>query len=627
MDHGKTELIKALTGADTDRLREEKTRGISIELGFAPFDLPDGRRAGVVDVPGHEKFVHHMLAGVPGFDLVLLVVAADEGVMPQTREHLDILHLLGVENGILVITKTDLIEDEDLLALVAAEIREQVRTTFLEDAPLYCVSARTGKNLDNLVAAMVEMTQHITGKTTSGPFILPIDRSFTLAGLGTVVTGTLVSGQMEAGTTGEVVPGGGKGKLRRLQVHGEDVSLAQAGQRVAVNLGGLSVTRACRGRVLATPGTIKETQVLDARLRLLERSPRPLAHRSRIRLHVGTAEALGRVSLLDCDQVEPGGEAWVQFRLEQPIAAKRGQRFVVRFYSPVQTMGGGWIVEPLAPRRRRHHLPTLQELELKGRGQPEELTLQSLLEHGIAGATPEKMAENLGLAPENMPALLESLKERGEAVRLGEDDNVYLARAVLEEGWQSLQALLREYHDKNLLRQGMPKELARTQLLPKLPPRAFQALLQHLADKNLVIIQREYVKLYHHQVALSEEQSDLLRRMEDAYKMAPFNPPGPRELPLPLADSEREELLQILIDQGLLVHVAENMVFHVQAVDKAELLLGQAASPDGSLTVSDYRRVLNTSRKYTLPLLEYFDARKITRRVGEKRVLTNYPAN
>lgn len=617
-------MIKALTGADTDRLREEKKRGISIELGFAPFDLPDGRRAGVVDVPGHERFVHHMLAGVPGFDLVLLVVAADEGVMPQTREHLDILQLLGVEKGILVITKTDLIEDEELLDLVATEIREQVLDTFLEDAPLYCVSSRTGHNLGKLLEGIVEMTKHLKGRPTAGPFSLPIDRSFTLAGLGTVVTGTLVSGELEAGGTGEVVPGGAIGKLRRLQVHGQDVSRAQAGQRLAVNLGGLSVAQARRGKVLATPGTLKETQVLDARLRLLERSPRPLAHRSRIRLHVGTAEVLGRVSLLDCDRLQPGDEAWAQFRLEQPIAARRGERFVLRFYSPVQTIGGGWIVEPLAPRRRRHHLPTIQELELKSRGQPEELVLQSLAESGLSGVTPEAMAQKLDLPVESISPLLRSLEDQNEALQLGKDDSIHLARSVVDAGWERLHALLEEYHNKYPLRQGMPRELARTRLFPELSPRSFQSLLQHLAHENRIDLRQESIKLKEHRVILSERQSDLLRQIEDAFAESPFNPPDPRNLPSDLDDSDRDEMIQTLIDQGLLVRVADNMLFHARALERAQILLETAAAPDGSLTVSDYRRVLDTSRKYALPLLEYFDTRKVTRRVGEKRVLVKF---
>ncbi len=364
IDHGKTTLVKALTGVDTDRLKEEKQRGISIDLGFAPFKLPGGQKAAIVDVPGHERFIRHMLAGAFGIDMVLLTIAADEGVMPQTREHMDIIELLGVDKGLVVITKKDLV-DEEWMLLMEEEISEYLKGTILDGAPLMAVSAVTGEGIPDLLAAIENIAQQVQERSAEGYARLPIDRVFTIAGFGTVVTGTLWSGKINSGDTLELMPGGLQVKVRNLHVHNDKVNTAYAGQRVAVNLQGIELAEVRRGDLLATPGVLAPSYRIDARLRLLKSSKRSLSNWNRIRFHLGTDETMGRVVLLDRDQLNAGEEALVQLVMEKPVVAYQGDRFVIRYYSPVTTIGGGVVIDPRAPKQKRFREDVLEELSKK----------------------------------------------------------------------------------------------------------------------------------------------------------------------------------------------------------------------------------------------------------------------
>lgn len=619
VDHGKTALIKALTGRDTDRLREEKERGISIELGFAPFDLPGGRRAGVVDVPGHERFIHHMLAGVGGMDLVLFVVAADEGVMPQTREHLDILNLLGVKKGIVVLTKKDLV-DAEWLELVEEEVRETVGGTFLAEAPFFAVSSVTGEGIPELLAAIDAMTQEVEERDPRVSFRLPIDRVFTITGFGTVVTGTLVAGTIRLGDKCELLPGEKEGRVRQLHVHGTPVQEAYAGQRVAVNLTGVALEDVSRGDVLVAPGSLKATTMVDCRLYLLPSAPRPLSHRARVRFHTGTAEVIGRAYLLDKEELEPGDRGLVQFRLEAPVAVRRGDRYVIRFYSPMVTIGGGEVLESHPPRRRRFQEAVIRELELKEKGDPLQLVEQGLWEAGERGIGLGELTTKLGLPAGEREDLLTRLGEEGKLVTLTLDQPHYFHRDVWAALRERALEVLKDFHRQYPLRWGMAKEELRTRHFPSLAPRLFQEFLLALTGEGVLALEREKVKLASHRVSFTPRQEALRQELEALFLAQLFSPPDPAEAISRLGAAEAEEIYLALVEAGTLVRLADDLAFHRRAVEEAKEKLLAHLQAEGSITVSQFRDLLQTSRRYALPLLEYFDAQRLTRRVGDKRV-------
>lgn len=618
VDHGKSTLITALTGTNPDRLKEEQERGMTIDLGFAALTLPDGQTVGIVDVPGHERFLKNMLAGAGGVDVVLLVVAADEGIMPQTREHLDILRLLDVKAGVVAITKCDLV-DAEWLKLVTDEVRAFLQDTPLKDAPVVAVSAVTGQGLPELLNALQEAVARVPARELNAPFRLPVDRVFTLAGVGTVVTGTLISGRVRAGDPIEILPAGLHSRARQIQVHGQKVEEAVAGSRVAINLPGIEKEQIERGMVCVPPGVFQPTRAFDAQLRLLPDAVKGLPHRTRIRLYLGTAEVIGRVSLLDSERLEPGAQGFVQLRLEKPLVAARGDRFVIRTYSPMFTIGGGIVLEPHAPRHRRFDPAVLARLRSLLEGAPEEKVL-AILAQSPVGMDEQELARRAEMDVSSVSAILKHLEEHQQAVRVGD---VWLARSAWEHLRQQVEETLRRYHQQHPLRAGMPREELRSTLGGRLPARLFEAMLLRWQQDGIIALQGTQVRLSGFSIRLNERQQRLANRVEQILREARATPPPVKAIaeqvgaPPPAVKA----MIEVLLEQGVLVKLEEEMYFHRDTLAEFADLVKRTIQEKGSLSVGEFRDLTGSSRKFVVPLLEYFDRIGLTRRVGDVRVL------
>ncbi|MDI6907195.1 MAG: selenocysteine-specific translation elongation factor [Thermoanaerobacterales bacterium] len=621
VDHGKTALIHVLTGIDTDRLREEKERGISIELGFAYLDLPSGRRAGIVDVPGHERFIKNMLAGVGGIDLVLLVIAADEGVMPQTREHLEIIQLLEIKRGIVVLTKIDLV-DEEWLELVREEVTSFLKGTVLEGAPILAVSSVTREGLPELVRLIDELAADLPERRGAGPARLPIDRVFSVTGFGTVVTGTLVDGRLRVGDAVEVLPRGLKARIRSLQVHKRKVDEAGSGQRVAVNLAGVDVSDVDRGQVLVPPQAFRPTQRLDARLELLPEAPRPLKNRARIRFYLGAAEILGRAVILDRDALDPGGRAYAQLILEEPTVAARGDRFVIRSYSPMRTIGGGTVIDPHPPRHKRYRDETIEALATLERGTPEELVVQVLTGRGEALPAGE-VAKAAGLNQETVGESLAALAADGQVETLEcEGQNLYMAAQVYADWRQRVLKALEEYRSSYPLREGYPKEELRSRKFSSVSGRLFLCFLQNLAQRGEIEVLEKSVRLPG-AGSLSPLLEARVKALDDVFAARGFQPPSFVEAAAGqgIGETESSEYLHFLLREGRLIKLGDDLYLHRDTVERAKEAVAAFIREKGEITVGEARDLLQTSRKFALPLLEYLDQVRFTRRVGDKRKL------
>lgn len=621
VDHGKTQLVRALTGIDTDRLKEEKERGISIELGFAPLRLSGGITAGIVDVPGHERFVKNMLAGAGGIDLVLFVVAADEGVMPQTQEHMDILELLQIQKAIIAITKTDLV-DEEWLMLVEDDIKDLLEPTRFAGSPIIPVSVVTGKGLEKLREVVEELAKDVAQKPRVGDARLPIDRIFTITGFGTVATGTLFSGSLHTGDTVEIQPSGMKARVRSLQVHGNKTEEALAGQRVAVNLTGIDVDQVARGDVLVTPGAFTAVRRITASLNLLPRAPHPLKNWQRVRFHLGTKEALGRVRLLDQDEMSPGSSALMQLELEEPVVAAVHDRFVIRYYSPVTTIGGGEIIEVGVKRYRRYREEVLDGLERKLTGTPEMRVEEELRSMGEPAALDE-LTDRAGISEDEIIRIVEDLEQSGRVRVFMVGSEQFVVPSSLEEEWLSrVKKTLEDYHHKFPLRSGHSKEELRTRFLKSLTPRLYQAVIDRWEEEGDVSSIGQNLALPDFSVQLAPEQEELVDKMLQQMKAQLFTPPGAEHVQEMLGNDM--DLVQYCLQQELLVKVSEDLFFLKEGIEKAWHLLEKHLLEQGDLTIAQARDILGTSRRFCLPLLEYFDRKKKTKRVGDKRVLLSH---
>lgn len=622
IDHGKTSLVKALTGIDTDRLKEEKERGISIELGFAHLTLPGGLRLGIVDVPGHERFVKTMLAGVGGIDLVLLAIAADEGVMPQTREHLHICRLLHIPRGLVALTKRDLV-DADWLEMVAEEVRTFLKGTFLEGAPVVPVSATTGEGLQDLKTALVGLAAGAEPKRVEGIFRLPIDRVFTMKGFGTVITGTLLAGSLTVGDEVVVLPEGLRSRVRRLQVHGETVEQAFAGQRTAVNLPGIEVSAIARGSLLCFPGTLRPSTAMDATLTLLEDAPRPLKNRGRVRFHLGTSELLARVVLLEPDELPPGQSAYVHLRLESPGAALPQDRFVIRSYSPAVTVGGGMILDPAPPERRRKRQEIVEHLRILEQGSPSDRLERLLLKAGATPMTPDALRGASDLEPGVVREALTRLLQEGRIVPVGaREEETYLHRRTYEALTGEVLARLGEFHQQQPLKDGLAKEELRSKLPGKPSAALFGRLLGDLQAAGQVAQERDKVRLASHTPRLSEAEEAAKGRLAALYRDAGFQPPA-QEAALQKAAADRKQAQAVffrLVDDGTLVRIKDDLYLHREHVERAKALLLEHLQAHGSIGVPTFKDLLGVSRKYAIPFLEYFDQVRVTRRQGDERL-------
>jgi selenocysteine-specific elongation factor len=622
IDHGKTTLIKALTGVDCDRLKEEKERGITIELGFTSLVLPSGLEISIVDVPGHEKFVRHMVAGATGIDLVAMVIAADEGIMPQTREHLDICRLLRVKKGMIALTKIDLVE-KDWLELVKEEIQEFVKGTFLEGAAILPLSSVTGEGLQAFVAEVNQLAQEVEERSPAGLFRLPIDRVFTIKGFGTVVTGTIISGKVSLGDTLEVLPKGLEAKVRGIQAHGKPVEMATAGLRAGINLQGLEKTVIDRGNVLALSQSLKPTASLDVISQLLSSSPRPLKNRTRVRLHLGTVEVLGRAILLNREEVKPGEEALLQVRLEDPIVALPGDRFVIRSYSPLLTIGGGEVLDAFPSRHKRFSQQVKEEMETLEKGSDDEKLKLRLLRAGPAGLSWPDLIMRSNMLPAKLNSHVESLVSAGGILRYNGDRLRYIHSQVITDLKRFCLDYLKEFHRQNPLQPGAMREELKTKLPPQMDARLFNHLLSTLIEEKKMIAEKETIRLSSYTISLKKEEKDLRQKMVLLYAQGKLQPPLVKEVAQQLAVSESElkPVLRLLTKEGTLVKVKEDLHFHQQAMQELEGKLISFLQQHKEMTPTQFKELSQVSRKFAIPLMEHFDAKKLTLRIGDKRVL------
>lgn len=618
IDHGKTTLIKALTGRNTDRWEEEQRRGITIDLGFTYFDLKNGDRVGIIDVPGHEKFINNMVAGVVGMDLVLLVVAADEGIMPQTREHMDILGLLGIKKSILVINKCDLV-DEEWLELVEEEIQEELEGTFLEGAPVVKVSAATGQGLDELTDTIQQlMSDEVVAKDTQTIPRLPIDRAFTLSGFGTIITGTLISGTITREDVLEMYPIGKECKIRNIQVHGQNQDKCYAGQRVAINLSNVKKKEIRRGCVLAPKNSMKNTDLLDVKLKVLEDSMRILTNHERLHLYTGTSEILCRAVLLDKEQIGPGEEGLVQLRLEEEIAVKRGDRFVVRFYSPMETIGGGIVLEPNPVRKKRFDAQAIEELKKKESGSLGDVMELQIKEHGDTMITLAELAKMMAHSVDELKEYLEELEESGTIFVFPMKKDTYLWHRDSEFAVrQKIEEALQKYHSEHPYRYGMKKAEIHNTFLKKIKPNIFDAYIERMTEENVYGRREEYLSLPGYEVPKDAMYLQTEKLIEDTFEKAGYDFVRFSEIDFgKIPRQTAEDVVLMMIDEGKVIRINEEMFTMKHLMDEAKGKIQNHLKEENLITIAQVRDMFSTSRKSAKPILEYMDSIKVTKKTG-----------
>lgn len=626
IDHGKTALVRALTGVDADRLPEEKRRGITIDLGFAELDLGD-IRIGFVDVPGHERFVKNMLAGAHGIDLVALVIAADEGVMPQTREHFDICRLLQIKSGLIIITKADKVDDE-LLALVRAEAQDLAAESFLDGAPLLTVSARTGLGIEELKETLQRVGLNVPERSSGTVARLPVDRAFTMRGFGAVVTGTLVAGSIAEGDEMELLPDGTRVRIRGLQVHGNTVERAVAGERTAANLGGIDTATIKRGMTLAPAGRLRSTQIIDVHVNVLASAPRSLRSRMRVRVHLGTAEVLARIQVLESgDEILAGESGFVQLRLESPVVALPDERFIIRSYSPSRTIAGGQVLDPLALKHRgreltetRARLKTLLTAE-----RAEQLAIFTDLA-GVAGLRRVDVAARTGW-PDDI--LNDVVQEAVSRQIINDAEDVYVSQTIFDSLARDATKEVTKHHAIEPLSRGLPRETLRERLFARASPGLFRTVLLFLENAGKLVAEKEILRGASHSLKLSASDASIKDNLESAYRDAALESPNLEEAlegarVAGTSTTHMRTIFQLLIEAGTLVRVGNDLVFHKDALDRLFAQLRQYAAahePERLIDIAAFKDLTGVSRKYAIPLLEYLDREHITRRAGDKRII------
>ncbi len=626
IDHGKTALVKALTGVETDRLPEEKQRGITIDIGFAELNLGD-LRIGFVDVPGHEKFVKNMLAGASGIDLVALVIAADESVMPQTREHFEICRLLEIKTGLIVLTKKDLV-DEELLELVNLETAELVENSFLQDAPVVAVSAKTGEGIEELKQTLENLARQIPERKNEMVARLPIDRSFTVKGFGTVVTGTLVSGEIAESAEMEILPIARKVRVRGLQTHGKTVKSAHAGQRSAVNLGGIDQSEIERGMILTEKDVLRPTQIFDAEIETLKDAKRSLKSRQRVRVHIGTIEALARVQVLnDEGEIKQGEKDFVQLRLEIPIVCVPNERFILRSYSPQMTIAGGRVLDNSAPKYRRKDTENvrkyLQNLTQADKTKQSKLYLETANEHGAT-------FKDLQARTSWRSAILKTaIAENIEKKAVIEAENFFIARTPFENLKTKALAEIENFHKREPLVKGILRETLRERIFSHLALEIFKAVLASLENDKKIVPEKDFVRAASHNLELSADEKILRERLSGIYWTAKLEVPKLEDALLESIKGTKADknharkIFQLLLNSGEIVKITDEFYFARNEIDALVAKIKKFAenSADKLIDVSKFKDIAGISRKYAIPLLEYFDREKLTRRAGDKRLI------
>ncbi len=617
IDHGKTTLIRALTGIDCDRLKEEKERGITTELGFAHWRLDEDLLVGIVDVPGHERFVRHMVAGAWGIDTVLLVVAADEGVMPQTREHLDICEILGLTKGIVVITKKDLV-DAEMVELVEEDVRDFLKGRALENAPVVAVSATTGENLDLLKGMLRDLSTGIEERSREGIFRLPVDRVFTLRGMGTIVTGTCISGHLSVGEEVELFPFSRKARVRSIQAYHEDVKEASAGQRIAFNLQGLDRQDVERGSMVARPDTLLLTSRIDASLRLLKLPMKPIRHDSILRFHIATTQEEARLVLLESDQIEPGQELFVQFVFKRPIVVLPGDRFILRGSYAIQTVGGGKVLDIMPARHKRKTGELGRAYHVLSKGTDLEKAAYHVLKGGFQGVRQQNLSILTGKDIPSIERVGEVLRKEAIATLVGK---TYLHKDYFDAYREKVVAFVGEYHKANPLKIGISKEELRSRL-PATDVQVFQSALDVCVAAGLIVVEKDRVRSRDHARGTSQTD-EFEKRVLDALLTAGFTPPGLKDLAgiVGVTEKNARELLERLVFTGGVVKVGQDMYFHRDMIEEVKEKAANYLRDHQEMGPSDFKSELNLSRKFLIPLLEYLDQIKLTIRKGDKRVL------
>ncbi len=624
IDHGKTSLIRALTGIETDRLKEEKQRGITIELGFASIPLESGEVVGIVDVPGHEKFVKNMVAGASGIDIVSMTIAADEGVMPQTREHMEICTLMGIKHGFIAMTKIDLV-DEELMELAMEDILEFTQGTFLEDAPIIPVSSTTGEGLENFKKILNELCHKIPPRTPSPIFRLPVDRVFSMKGFGTVITGTLASGKVSVGDNIMVFPSRIISKVRGIQVHGSSVDTVTAGSRTAINFQGLDRETIDRGDILSTPDTLHPSYMADAELLFLSSNAKPAKPRTRVRFHSGTSEVFGYMVLLDRPELVPGETACVQLRLETPVCLMKGDRFVIRSYSPVKTIGGGQILNPVA---RKHKLSDTQAI--KGMAclmeEDQEMILSYFAEQGkFTGVSFADLRIMTSIPDKKLGATLQKMLANRRLIQTDKEQRVYIHGVLFDAIAQEVLERLATYHKDNPLKEGMPSQELKSKFraFNDKDSKLFPLVIARLTKEDKVVQDKGNIRLSQHEVALQVDEQEVRKKFLKTYQESGLTPPFFRTICQDLEVDQKvaRGVLQILIDEKRIVKTKDDLYFDAKAIKDIEAELVAFLQTSGEITTPQFKDMAGISRKYIIPLIEYFDTINLTIRVGDTRQL------
>jgi len=621
IDHGKTALVKALTGIDADRLKEEKERGITIDIGFANLTLDAQTTIGFIDVPGHERFIKNMLAGVGGIDMVVLVIAADESVMPQTREHLDICSLLHIKQGLTVLTKIDNVE-RDMVDLVEVEVREFLKGSFLERSPILRVSSLTGEGIPQLIEALRRAIGNVAPKDDTEIFRLPVDRCFTMKGFGTVVTGTLIAGQVHKEDAVEIFPSQRTTRVRGIQVHGRASNEARAGQRTALNLQGVEVAEIERGMVLTVPGVFKPTSMFDCNLELLRSAPAPIEMRKRVRFHIGTAELMGYVVLLGQERLNPGESALVQIRVEEPAFALPGDRFIIRQYSPMITIGGGQILDAFPEKHRRSDKAVLQRLKIFKDGSVEQRLMAIVEGAGLQTVELSHLVAGLGLSAQHVREALISLTKSGRIRTVSENPMTVVSAAAFKGAEERAAAEVQQFHRTNPLVQGIGREELRARL-DGMTGGLFQAMLDKLAADKKIVVAQDVIYEFGRRVTLKADEEQIREKLAERFRSHGLQAAAPDELidGLKLNRITARKIIQLMVKENALVKISDDMFVDRKAMDELIAAIKALKSRNPKLGVAEFKDLTGVSRKYAIPLLEYLDRQRVTRRVGDERMI------